>query len=66
MGLFRRAAETTRAYPAAGISVTGRADRFRRAKTTGARQADSDAQDWETQERAREKRGGIWLTRWPR
>lgn len=65
MGLRRRA-QTSRAYPAAGTSVTGPADRFRRSKTSGARQADSDAQAWEDQERARERRGGTWLTRWTR
>lgn len=52
MGFFR-SAKSTRAYPAAGVSVTGRADRFRRAKTTGARQADRAAQQWEDQDRQR-------------
>jgi hypothetical protein len=62
----RRRAQTTRAYPAAGLSVTGAANRFFRSKTTGAREADQAAQDWETQERARERQGGTWLTRWTR
>ncbi|MDX3125730.1 hypothetical protein [Streptomyces scabiei] len=65
MGLRRRA-QTTRAYPAAGTSVTGSASRFRLSKTVGAREADQAAQAWEDQERDRERRGGTWLTRWTR
>lgn len=57
MGLFRRAAETKRTYPAAGISVTGRADRFHRAKTSGARDADRAAQAWEDRDRQQDRRG---------
>jgi hypothetical protein len=53
--LFRRSAETTRDYPAAGVSVTGSADRFRRAKTTGARRAGREGQAWEDADRLREK-----------
>jgi hypothetical protein len=49
----RRAEQSTRAYPAAGTSVTGRADRFRWAKTTGARQAGDEAEKWERKDRAR-------------
>ncbi|WP_333746233.1 hypothetical protein [Streptomyces sp. IBSBF 2950] len=60
----RRRGQTTRAYPAAGVSVTGPANRFFRAKTSEARKADKAAQKWETQERDRERRGGTWLTRW--
>lgn len=62
----RRRAQTTRAYPNAGVSVTGAASRFFRSKTTGAREADRAAQAWEDQERTRERRGGTWLTRWNR
>ena len=57
MRLFRRAPETSRAYPAAGLSVTGRADRFRRAKTSGARDADRQAQAWEDRDRQQDRRG---------
>jgi hypothetical protein len=56
MGFFsRRSAATTRDYPAAGASVTGRADRFHRAKTTGARKAARAGQAWEDADRLREK-----------
>ena len=66
MGLFsRRTEQSTRAYPAAGMSVTGRADRFRRAKTSGARKAGAEAEAWEQQDRARDRRGSGWrITRW--
>ncbi|QTU45626.1 hypothetical protein F3K20_12795 [Streptomyces scabiei] len=56
MGLFSRA-QSTRAYPTAGTSVTGRADRFRRAKTSGARDADRQGQAWEDRDRAQDRRG---------
>lgn len=61
----RRAEQSTRAYPAAGTSVTGRADRFRQAKTSGARKAGAEAEKWEQQDRARDRRDGGWrITRW--
>ncbi|WP_159107037.1 hypothetical protein [Streptomyces coelicoflavus] len=62
MGLFSRRAQSTRAYPAAGTSVTGDAARFRRAKTSGAREAGDAAEKWEKADRARMKRGGTF--RW--
>lgn len=55
MGWPFRRTESTRAYPAAGSSVTGSASRFLRAKTTGARRADRDGQDWDAQDRADER-----------
>ncbi|MFE7972986.1 hypothetical protein [Streptomyces shenzhenensis] len=58
MGLFRRA-QSTRTYPAAGTTITGRADRFYRAKTTGARQAAREGQAWEDRDRQAE-RGRRW------
>jgi hypothetical protein len=62
---FRRAEQSTRAYPAAGTSVTGDASRFRRAKTSGARKAGAQAEKWEQQDRARDRRdGGSRITRW--
>ena len=58
---FRRTEQSTRAYPAAGMSVTGRADRFRRAKTSGARRAGGQAQNWEDADRTDERhRRGRW------
>ncbi|MFI1021282.1 hypothetical protein [Streptomyces olivaceus] len=65
MSLFRRA-QTTRAYPAAGRAVTGDPARFRRSKTTGARQAGKAAEKWEQADRARTRRGGTFLTKWTR
>ncbi len=56
MGLFRRA-DTPRTYPASGITVTGRADRFRRSKTSGARDADRAGQAWEDRDRQQDRRG---------
>lgn len=66
MGWFSRRTETsTRHYPAAGASVTGRADRFRRAKTSGARKAGDEAEAWEQRDRARDRRdGGSIITYW--
>ncbi|MGW6009688.1 hypothetical protein [Streptomyces sp. NPDC055210] len=58
--------KTTRAYPAADLSVTGLASRFRSHKTTGARDADRQGQAWEDRDRASEKRGGFRITRWGR
>lgn len=55
MGWLSRAAQSTRAYPAAGTSVTGRADRFRLARTTGARRADRAGQDWDAKDRDAER-----------
>lgn len=52
MNFFRRA-ETTRAYPAAGTSITGPAGRFRQAKTSSARAA----QAWEDRDRQQDRRG---------
>jgi hypothetical protein len=61
MGWFNRRDQTTRAYPAAGTSVTGAASRFLRSKTSAARQADRAGQAWEDQERADERaRRGRW------
>ncbi|GAA3956870.1 hypothetical protein GCM10022384_07490 [Streptomyces marokkonensis] len=60
MGLFSRRTQSTRAYPAAGTSVTGDAGRFRRSKTTGARKAAHDGQAWEDRDRAQDRRGGKW------
>lgn len=59
MGLLRRSrsGQSTRDYPAAGTSVTGNAGRFRRAKTSGARQAGAAAEAWETSDRRRDKQG---------
>jgi len=58
MAWFRRA-QATRDYPAVGTSVSGPADRFRRAKTTGARNADRAGQAWEDADRQdeRQRRG---------
>lgn len=47
MGLFSRRSQSTRSYPVAGTSVTGDSGRFRRAKTTSAREAADKGQDWE-------------------
>ncbi|MDX3398426.1 hypothetical protein [Streptomyces sp. ME01-18h] len=63
MGLFSRRPQSTRDYPAAGVSVTGDSGRFRRAKTSGARRAGRDAERWEQADRARTKRGGTFLWR---
>jgi hypothetical protein len=61
MGWFNRRDQTTRAYPAAGTSVTGDSRRFLRAKTGGARQAGRGAQAWEDADRADERaRRGRW------
>lgn len=65
MRLFsRKPAQSTRAYPAAGTSVTGDAGRFRRAKTGGARRAGAAAERWEEQDRRRDRRGGWRRTDW--
>lgn len=61
MPLFRRA-ESSRSY--FGVTVTGDAGRFRRAKTTGARKADKAAQEWEKADRKAERRGGWRRTTW--
>ncbi|WP_327403849.1 hypothetical protein OG194_29710 [Streptomyces sp. NBC_01288] len=66
MGLFSRGRQSSRSYPAAGVSVTGGAGRFRRAKTTGARKAGADAEKWERAERQRSQRGGWRVTDWNR
>jgi hypothetical protein len=55
MAWFRRTEQSTRAYPAAGTSVTGRADRFRRAKTSGARKAGKAAEEWEARDRRKHR-----------
>lgn len=61
MAWFRREAQSTRAYPAAGTSVTGATSRFGRAKTSGARRAGRAAQAWEDADRADERhRRGRW------
>ncbi|MFH9823033.1 hypothetical protein [Streptomyces bobili] len=54
MGWLSRRADSTRAYPAAGTSVTGSTSRFRRSKTSGARAADRQGQAWEDADRAAE------------
>ncbi|MFF8953866.1 hypothetical protein ACF09I_34470 [Streptomyces sp. NPDC014940] len=54
MGWFSHSPQSTRTYPAAGVSVTGSAGRFRRAKTTGARRAAREGQAWEDRDRAQE------------
>lgn len=56
MGLFHRK-QSSRDYPNA-TRVTGDAGRFRRHKTSGAREADRQGQAWEDRDRAQEKRGG--------
>ncbi|MCX4705669.1 hypothetical protein [Streptomyces sp. NBC_01373] len=57
MSIFSRSPKTSRAYPAAGTSVTGDAGRFRRHKTSGARRADRSGQEWEDRDRAQDRRG---------
>lgn len=57
MGLFSRTPKENRDYPAAGVTVRGDADRFRRHKTSGARRAGRDADAWETRDRQQDKRG---------
>jgi hypothetical protein len=52
---FRRTETSTRHYPNAGASVTGRADRFRRAKTVGAKKAGAKAEDWEDADRRKHR-----------
>ncbi|ELP67671.1 hypothetical protein STRTUCAR8_08587 [Streptomyces turgidiscabies Car8] len=65
MAWFRRTEQSTRTYPAAGASVTGDASRFRRAKTSGARQAGAEAERWEQRDRARDRTDGGWrITNW--
>ena len=63
MSLFRRR-ETAIPYPAAGTTVSGRADRFNRSKTSGARKAGNAGDRWEQQDRARDRRGGWRRTDW--
>jgi hypothetical protein len=60
----RREQTSSRSYPAAGVSVTGSASRFRRSKTSGAREAGAAAEAWEQQDRQRDKRGGSRRTTW--
>jgi len=55
MGWPFRREQSTRAYPAAGTSVTGPASRFLRGKTSGARRADRAGQAWEDQDRQQER-----------
>lgn len=63
MAWFRREPQSTRAYPAAGTSVTGAASRFRRAKTSGARRADRAGQAWDAKDRDNERnRRGRYAT----
>ena len=52
---FRRTEQSTRAYPAAGMSVTGDTGRFRRAKTSGARKAGKAAEEWEARDRRKHR-----------
>jgi hypothetical protein len=56
MAWRRNREQSTRAYPAAGTSVTGSAGRFFRSKTSGARRAGAAADDWEQQDREAERR----------
>lgn len=56
MGWFSRA-QASRDYPTAGVSVTGSADRFRRARTTGARRAAAQGQSWDDRDRAQDRKG---------
>ncbi|MEW2302007.1 hypothetical protein AB0958_18875 [Streptomyces sp. NPDC006655] len=58
MGLFSKRGQSTRSYPAAGVSVTGSSSRFFRAKTTGARRAARSGQAWEDRDRKQDRRGG--------
>ncbi|MFD6735894.1 hypothetical protein ACFWDZ_32875 [Micromonospora aurantiaca] len=51
--IFGSREQTTRYYPATGVSVTGDAGRYRRAKTREARDADRKAEKWEQQHRRR-------------
>jgi hypothetical protein len=53
----RREPTTARSYPAAGVTVTGSASRFRRSRTTGARQAGAAAEAWEQKDRQRDRKG---------
>jgi hypothetical protein len=65
MGLFsRRQQASSRSYPAAGVSVTGSAARFRRSKTRGAREAGAAAEAWEQADRDRDRKGGWRRTTW--
>lgn len=65
MGWFAdRRASSTRAYPAAGTSVTGDSGRFFRAKTSGARSAGRKGQSWEDADRAKDRTGRDRLTNW--
>ncbi|MGW7498610.1 hypothetical protein ACWGKA_30570 [Streptomyces luteogriseus] len=58
MGLInRRQPTSSRQYPAAGVTVTGATSRFRRSKTSGAREAGAAAEAWEQQDRARDRKG---------
>ncbi|AQS70858.1 hypothetical protein [Streptomyces pactum] len=57
MGLFR-SSKSSRDYPAAGVTVTGDASRFRRHKTSVARRAAREGQAWEDRDRARDRKGG--------
>jgi hypothetical protein len=50
---FLSGSKSSRAYPAAGVSVTGDAGRFRRHKTSGAREAQAAADKWEAADRTR-------------
>jgi hypothetical protein len=63
MGLFPKRSQTTRSYPVAGTSVTGSSSRFFRAKTTGARRAAQQGQDWEDEDRRRDRKGGFYRYR---
>ncbi|WP_338683904.1 hypothetical protein QD712_25725 [Streptomyces acidiscabies] len=54
MPWFRREQTTVDYW---GVSVTGPADRFRRAKTTGAKKADRAAQKWEERDRQQDTKG---------
>lgn len=55
MAWFRSRDQTSRAYPAAGTTVTGPAARFFRSKTSGARTAARAGQAWEDTDRQAER-----------
>ncbi|QJT04375.1 hypothetical protein G9272_32170 [Streptomyces asoensis] len=56
MAWRRTREQSTRAYPAAGTSVTGSVGRFFRSKTSGARRAGAAADAWEQRDRENERR----------
>jgi len=64
MAWFTRRDQTSRDYPAAGRTVTGDTGRFRRHKTSGAREAGAAAEAWENADRRRDRQGtSFWSWR---